>query len=185
MPKPEYNEETDQILCDALYFIAEADTSLIKIGRSNNPKSRLKRLQTGNPRRLSFLHVAENQGWQEAFWHRAFSYDHQGGEWFDGKFGLAKAIKLFAKGEDWLDCPRQCPLDDYDPKEWAEHLRDAFDAYSQEVLFGEQTEQWSAYWSIEDPDFDGRCIMTRFLEASPAPAILAEIDQLKDTPNGR
>lgn len=174
MPKDYYDEETESYKSDCLYFVQEGGpTGYIKIGRTSDVKGRMRRLQTGNSNTLSLLHYAENAGWQEAFWHRAFIYDQERGEWFAPGNGLRRAIKLFKAGKPWFSCARQCPLDDYDPVEWAEHLHDAFEAY-EELIFGyEARHQHAAYWTIEDPDFDGQCITSI---AFGSPVRLVEIE---------
>ena len=42
-----------------VYFIQEGNTHLYKVGRTNEPLTRLKQLQTGNPRRLKLYRAIE------------------------------------------------------------------------------------------------------------------------------
>ncbi len=68
-----------------IYVIEEVETGRIKIGRSKNPRSRLKQLQTGNSNTLRLamererIHSSKFEGWL----HREFFANRTGGEWFD------------------------------------------------------------------------------------------------------
>ena len=70
---------------DHLYIIQTDETGAIKIGRSKNPLSRVKQLQTGSPYKLKLLLILENQGSMEKELHRRLKPFKQNcrGEWFD------------------------------------------------------------------------------------------------------
>ena len=76
---------------DHLYVIGEsADSTVVKIGRSNNPAKRLIGVQTGHPRKLSVLHVEHGAGPLEEDAHKALAACRLNGEWFD--FGDKPAV---------------------------------------------------------------------------------------------
>ena len=74
------------------YFIADAAAGVVKIGKSFNPESRLKQLQTGCARPLSLALLLpvglESLGkccrgdWDENTLHARFHKDRLNGEWF-------------------------------------------------------------------------------------------------------
>ena len=69
---------------DDLYVIGEGDGSgVVKIGRSVDPESRLRTLQTGYPRKLTLLHVEPGGGHLEPKLHERFASLQTHGEWFD------------------------------------------------------------------------------------------------------
>jgi hypothetical protein len=73
------------------YFITDG-TGQVKIGRAANTLTRLRQLQTGNPRQLrvalalplgyEFLGNMKSGEWDEAALHRRFSRERVRGEWF-------------------------------------------------------------------------------------------------------
>ncbi|MDH6448225.1 hypothetical protein M2155_000633 [Streptomyces sp. SAI-119] len=63
------------------YLIGIEGSHLTKIGRANNPKTRMETFQTGQPMTLSLLWVCE--GNYEAKLHRRFADHRVRGEWFD------------------------------------------------------------------------------------------------------
>jgi len=63
-----YNEHTDTVQSDILYVIQQGGDGPLKIGRTSNIKSRLTRLQTGNPNSLFVIMEAQNSGYHEPFW---------------------------------------------------------------------------------------------------------------------
>jgi len=69
-----------------LYLIQSFCTGAFKIGRSSDPKRRLRDLQVGSPYQLRLILVLEEQGWREYAVHDALQgYRTQGlnkGEWF-------------------------------------------------------------------------------------------------------
>jgi len=70
---------------DHLYVVQSDVSGAIKIGRSKDPQSRLKQLQTGSPYKLKLLVVVPEKGNIEKSLHQKFSYYKQNckGEWFD------------------------------------------------------------------------------------------------------
>lgn len=67
---------------DCLYLIQIKAEGQIKIGRSTNPKKRLKDLQSGSPYELRLLIVLEGQGWREKILHSLLKEWVCFGEWF-------------------------------------------------------------------------------------------------------
>lgn len=67
-----------------LYIIQSDVTGAVKVGRSGNPKTRLKQLQTGSPHRLKLLLVVEDGGSGERMLHARLSrwLLKGNGEWF-------------------------------------------------------------------------------------------------------
>jgi hypothetical protein len=160
----------DAYTCDALYFIEDADAGAIKIGRGNDPASRLATMQTGNPRKLALIDALPNMGWQESFWHCAWQLSHIRGEWFEATDELRAAIRAIRAGGDWTDhVPPLMLMDDGeapDIGEWQEHLLDAMDAYEEVALIGclpDMKAKEAASRAIFD--FDGLCIMSQCLTA--------------------
>lgn len=68
---------------DCLYFIQARTTGRIKIGRSVNPKRRLRALQTGNANELKLIASLEGLGWRERDLHETLREWRVSGEWFD------------------------------------------------------------------------------------------------------
>lgn len=69
-----------------LYIIQSDNTGNFKIGRSKNPRRRLKQLQTGNPNQLKIVLILENQGHRERILHNRINRSIQKrskGEWFE------------------------------------------------------------------------------------------------------
>lgn len=64
-----------------IYFIGSANGP-IKIGRADDPASRLISIQTGNPHRLDLILSIPGPASLEAFYHRKFSRFRMAGEWF-------------------------------------------------------------------------------------------------------
>lgn len=67
---------------DSLYFIQAKKTGLIKIGRSKNPETRFRNLQTGNGEELRMIACFEGWGWRESSIHEDLKMWRQKGEWF-------------------------------------------------------------------------------------------------------
>lgn len=171
MPKTYFDEVAQDYKSDHLYFIEDATAGAIKIGRGNDAVSRLRSCQTGNPNKLELIDAIPNLGWQEAFWHCAWQLDHILGEWFQDTPELRAAMAAARSGEDWTDhVPPLVLLESGEVPElgeWQEHMLDAMDAYA-DVALDEapiMALARAAQWAIFDPDFDGRCLMTRFIEA--------------------
>ena len=68
-----------------LYIIQSDVTGAFKVGRSKNPKTRLRQLQTGSPYQLKLVCVLENTGYQEKLLHQRLDVSGRRckGEWFD------------------------------------------------------------------------------------------------------
>ena len=69
-----------------LYIIQSDETGNFKIGRSKNPKQRLKQLQTGNPNLLKLILILVNQGYREKILHNSINCwirKKSKGEWFE------------------------------------------------------------------------------------------------------
>lgn len=69
---------------DKLYIVQSDITGDIKIGRSKNPRKRLKQLQTGSPTKLKLLVEIPNAGYYEKILHKKLEkYKiRKRGEWF-------------------------------------------------------------------------------------------------------
>ena len=69
-----------------LYILMSHTTGAFKVGRSSNPKRRLRDLQVGSPFKLKLILVVKDMGWRERKVHAALrGYHSQGtyaGEWF-------------------------------------------------------------------------------------------------------
>jgi hypothetical protein len=64
----------------SVYFIQSGE--FVKIGKTRDPKSRLRELQVGNPERLRILCVIPGGEEVEKEFHRKFNHLRRGGEWF-------------------------------------------------------------------------------------------------------
>jgi hypothetical protein len=91
-----------------VYFILDPINSCVKIGKSNNVKSRISELQTGNPNELKLLATVSCHDESAAFkfeskLHTSFSNLYLRGEWFkyDGSLEkyISETFKTFSKGE--------------------------------------------------------------------------------------
>ncbi len=77
-----------------VYFIRQADTGFIKIGRAADPWRRLPNIQVGSPQQLTLLGVVKEHGaFTESDLHDAFNVHHFRGEWFREAGSLAEVIK--------------------------------------------------------------------------------------------
>ena len=93
---------------------------------------------------------------------------HVRGEWFKGAPELRAAIAEVRKGGDWTDHTFVLTEFECDVGEWQGHMLDAMEFYEQIVLDDEcsmMSAEKAALMGIFDPDFDGRCISTRFMDA--------------------
>jgi hypothetical protein len=80
-----------------LYFLGAMGLQAVKIGfTSNDPKLRLKELQTGNPHALQLLLVREGTMGQEAWLHNYFKELWIRGEWFRLEGHLASFVSWAA-----------------------------------------------------------------------------------------
>jgi hypothetical protein len=68
-----------------IYFIRAGRTNLYKVGKSNDPQSRIASLQTGNPYKLKLLHIfkADNASSAEEKLHSVLHHKRKEGEWFN------------------------------------------------------------------------------------------------------
>lgn len=138
MAKYIWDEESEEYKGgDDLYFVRMGDKGPIKIGRATDPLKRIQTLQTGNPERLTILHIAKGEGWQETFWHALFAGFRINGEWFRPLGGLPETIAAMADGKDWpAKVKTPCALE-WEDGEYAEHILDALDAYGEQVFNGD------------------------------------------------
>jgi Meiotically Up-regulated Gene 113 (MUG113) protein len=87
-----------------VYFIQANPSKRVKIGKANNPETRLKELQTGSPEKLSILGLinCKHSGQaaeREAVLHKQFSDLRLEGEWFD--FG--HELVAYCCGWGWIE----------------------------------------------------------------------------------
>lgn len=75
----EYKREATK---DDLYLIADTDTNSLKIGRSKNPKNRIKQIQGSSVNSLVLLYSIEHKGCLERELHKEFSQYRISKEWF-------------------------------------------------------------------------------------------------------
>lgn len=87
---PDAKQKSDQSFA---YFIESGMTGLIKIGRSVNPESRLKSLQTASPDKLTLLKVIPEQVVSESELHERFAHLRRQGEWFESSEEIREFIK--------------------------------------------------------------------------------------------
>lgn len=75
-------------------YLINDNESRYKIGFSNNPKSRLKQLQTGGASVYDLVYEIEckNATKVEKTLHRYFSYCRKNGEWFELKYEDVKSF---------------------------------------------------------------------------------------------
>ena len=90
----DFNKTSD----DHLYFIRCGYN--VKIGRSKEPKERVKTLKTGMPNKYELLHVEENRGLIEKKLHYIFDEFKSGGgtEWFFYNQDIRDFISFLKKG---------------------------------------------------------------------------------------
>jgi len=74
-----------------IYFI-QAPNGLFKIGKSNNPKSRLKHLQIGSPVPLKLRVTIEGGLYLEHILHIYFKHLRKHGEWFRPDYELKQFL---------------------------------------------------------------------------------------------
>lgn len=85
--------KTKQEKTDDLYLIHDIDLDKLKIGRSNNPKSRLKQLQIATSNKLELLFVIKDKGYLEAQIHAFFKSINTNSEWFENDGQIIKYFK--------------------------------------------------------------------------------------------
>lgn len=83
-----------------LYVILDTGTGHVKIGRADDPRNRLKRLQTGNSHELLLLATVRGAGWREPDLHRRFSGAKMQGEWFTARASLDILKTVLAIGPE-------------------------------------------------------------------------------------
>lgn len=66
----------------SVYFIQDVEQGYIKIGQSDDPKKRLKQLQTANPNELKLLWIDIAGDLAEEKMHKMFCEHRLVGEWF-------------------------------------------------------------------------------------------------------
>lgn len=66
-----------------IYIVQCNELNKVKIGRTNNPETRIKSLQTGSPAELHLVATIECDPMRETILHRAFESVHSHGEWFN------------------------------------------------------------------------------------------------------
>ena len=145
MPKWQFNEYTQLIEADHLYFFQEENDGPIKIGRGS-PAKRLEAIRTGNPRQVDLLAAVANEGHKEAFWHRVFAPLKIAREWYRAEPSLVAAIDAFAREEAWLPFVEAPPFHDHGL--FINALADAEELY-EEYLFDGKGEYLSAKMSFE------------------------------------
>ena len=69
----------------------------IKVGKSRDPESRLRALQTGHANELRLIFCIDMPDWEEAFFHDLLSEDHIRGEWFHDTERARKNLNIHGK----------------------------------------------------------------------------------------
>jgi len=78
---------------DHLYLIQNTENKCFKIGRSKNPKGRLKQLQIASHEKLILLFVLEEKGELEKEFHYIFDMIRLNSEWFHYDDSIIKKFK--------------------------------------------------------------------------------------------
>ena len=78
-----YHEDADNNGEGGFCYFAAADSGLIKIGFTNNPKTRLKALRTTAGRDIKYLGIALGGRLRERAYHFQFGQYRVRGEWFE------------------------------------------------------------------------------------------------------
>jgi hypothetical protein len=86
-----------------IYFAQNIDTLSIKIGFTNNPKSRLSSFQTGSDSEIILLKTIDGTMDDEKKLHNLFSFCHKRLEWFYPDNRLIAAIKSSSSVDDFLE----------------------------------------------------------------------------------
>ncbi|WP_186001595.1 GIY-YIG nuclease family protein [Streptomyces sp. IB201691-2A2] len=117
---------------DRVYLIGSPDSALVKIGWTDNPKRRLRNLQTGSPVPLHLLALFEFEGGSivEAELHRRFADKRRHGEWFDLGPNPVEAVSPFVRVAQVEEAERTGPrqpkhelrYDDVTLQEWADYF---------------------------------------------------------------
>lgn len=83
------------------YCIRDDVSRAVKIGFSQNPRRRLRQLQTANPNRLRMVAAIYSTDAFERLIHRSFASDRRAGEWFDDtEEQVSTIMELAARGDD-------------------------------------------------------------------------------------
>jgi len=83
-----------------IYFISTGE--FVKIGIANNPKRRLKDLQTANPIKLNLIYTMPGDENLEKILHSIFDEYRECGEWFRFEGGLKSFIYAFRNNGFWI-----------------------------------------------------------------------------------
>lgn len=75
-----------------VYFIQDTNTGFVKIGKSNNPRGRMKSFQTGSASKLVIRKVIDGGLYLERILHIYFSKLRKRGEWFKPDYELGMFI---------------------------------------------------------------------------------------------
>ena len=97
-----------------VYFIRNEETGSVKIGRSGDPESRLKTLQTGAEGKLVLAAVFPGWGEAEEKWlHQLFEPNRIRGEWFndESETSLFSRVVDAAAAVDLVEAARVDTLD--------------------------------------------------------------------------
>jgi len=94
---PERPDEDNPEGLTAIYFIEAVGQDQIKIGKADDPESRLKQLQTGSPSELTLLGIIVDKATRETELHAQFAEERIQGEWFHATERLRQYIRDFAK----------------------------------------------------------------------------------------
>jgi hypothetical protein len=78
-----------------IYFVEAVGQDRIKIGKADDPETRVRQLQTGSAVELRLLAVTLGQPSLEAELHAAFANDRIQGEWFRASNELRDYIARF------------------------------------------------------------------------------------------
>jgi len=92
--QPQFKKQIE----DHLYLIHDTILNTLKIGRSNNPKARLRSLQTATANKLELLHIVEKAGFMESKIHLEFEDYRLASEWFfyeETIVNYIKTIKIY------------------------------------------------------------------------------------------
>ena len=98
-----------------IYFIQAECSRAIKIGKANDPKSRLATFRTSAPEPLVLLGAVEGDYAEEAEYHRRFERYRLHGEWFGGEDLEAEVLSAIASANDPHVLSPSQMIDDGDP----------------------------------------------------------------------
>jgi hypothetical protein len=99
LEKEEKRNRKKDYLNGYVYFVQGTEGSPIKIGWANNPKDRLKTLQTASPVKLKIIGIFPGTQEIEKFCHKVFSHLGIGGEWFNPEEELLAFIERLCDGK--------------------------------------------------------------------------------------